>query len=156
MKQKIVLSGLILSVMAVLGYFAYQSANDPNSGKLEYQTVYWNKLKELNVKTGQKTDSLADLDGKRIRVPGFIVPLDDDAKGGLSEFLLVPSQTACIHVPPPPANQMIYVQMKSNETPKRENGPIWLSGILRITTVKSGFGQVAFKMLGEKSEVFTY
>ena len=156
MNPKIVLSFLILSVLGVLGYFAYINIDKNGSGKKEYKTVYWNALRGLNFKTGEKSGEVADLDGKRIKVPGFIVPLDDDAKGGLSEFLLVPTQTACIHMPPPPPNQMIYIQMKTNETPKRENGPIWLSGILRITTVKSGFGQVAFKMLGESAEVFTY
>ncbi len=52
-----------------------------------------------------------DLDGRRVRLPGFAVPLD--AKPGtVSEFLLVPYFGACIHVPPPPANQIVYIKSR--------------------------------------------
>ena len=49
------------------------------------------------------------LDGKRVHIGGYVVPLDFDATR-VKEFLLVPFVGACIHVPPPPANQIVYVK----------------------------------------------
>lgn len=48
------------------------------------------------------------LDGTRVRIPGYIVPIESDADGQLTDFFLVPYFGACIHVPPPPPNQIIY------------------------------------------------
>ena len=50
-----------------------------------------------------------ELDGKRVSIGGYVVPLDFEATT-VKEFLLVPFVGACIHVPPPPANQIIYVK----------------------------------------------
>ena len=53
----------------------------------------------------------ADLNGKRVRIPGYMTPLSfEDAEVG--EFLLVPYVGACVHVPPPPANQIVYVKVE--------------------------------------------
>ncbi|MEM9706489.1 MAG: DUF3299 domain-containing protein, partial [Pseudomonadota bacterium] len=49
------------------------------------------------------------LDGTIVRLPGFVLPFEYAASGELSEFLLVPYFGACVHVPPPPPNQMVYV-----------------------------------------------
>jgi len=45
---------------------------------------------------------------QKIRMPGFVVPLDA-VRNGQREFLLVPYFGACIHTPPPPANQIVLV-----------------------------------------------
>jgi hypothetical protein len=50
-----------------------------------------------------------ELDGVAIRLPGYLVPLDESGNG-IKEFLLVPYFGACIHTPPPPANQIVLVQ----------------------------------------------
>lgn len=50
-----------------------------------------------------------DLDGELISIPGFVVPFDFSVKGRHTEFLFVPYMGACIHTPPPPPNQIIYV-----------------------------------------------
>ncbi len=52
---------------------------------------------------------VAALDGQRVQIGGYVVPLDFDATT-VKEFLLVPFVGACIHVPPPPANQIVYVK----------------------------------------------
>src|ERR1700742_1362770 len=49
------------------------------------------------------------LEGATVRLPGFIVPLEAVKSGDVSEFLLVPYFGSCIHVPPPPPNQIVYV-----------------------------------------------
>jgi hypothetical protein len=53
-----------------------------------------------------------ELDGRRIRMPGYVLPLEFSGKN-ITEFLLVPFVGACVHVPPPPPNQIVYVRMKS-------------------------------------------
>jgi len=50
-----------------------------------------------------------DLDGKVVKMPGYLLPLDVTG-GKVTEFLLVPWVGACIHTPPPPPNQIVYVQ----------------------------------------------
>lgn len=71
------------------------------------------------------------LDGQKIRMPGYALPLEF-VEAGVSEFLLVPYVGACIHVPPPPPNQMVLVKL--NQTYKMESlyDPVWVTGVLRI------------------------
>ena len=72
--------------------------------------------------------------GQDVRIPGFVVPLED-SKEGVKEFLLVPYFGACIHSPPPPANQIIHVLPKSPAKGLRSMDTVWISG--RISTVRT-------------------
>ncbi|MFK7875456.1 MAG: DUF3299 domain-containing protein, partial [Paracoccaceae bacterium] len=54
------------------------------------------------------SDVRADWNGKIVRLPGFIVPIDYSGTGVVA-FILVPFVGACVHVPPPPANQLVFV-----------------------------------------------
>jgi hypothetical protein len=57
-----------------------------------------------------QTAIVEDLNGRIVRMPGYLLPLDViGAK--VTEFLLVPYIGACIHVPPPPPNQIVYVKV---------------------------------------------
>ncbi len=109
--------------------------------------VGWSTLKTL---TSAKAPSPArDLDRKMVAVPGFMVPLEDDADQ-VTEFLLVPFAGACIHVPPPPPNQMIYVKLKPGKKAKMSfTEPIIVSGQLHVATVQSPYGDVSFNLDGE-------
>lgn len=89
------------------------------------------------------------LQGKRIAIPGFMVPLEDDAQE-VTEFLLVPYAGACIHVPPPPPNQMVYVKLIHGGKAKMSfTEPIVVTGTLKISTVKSPYGDVSYNLDGE-------
>ena len=147
------LLGLPLLVVAVV--FAVQSMGPGSGGdnNKNYQEITWSDLRTLNIETGEKPPKLAKLDGERVKIPGFIVPLDDDAKE-YSEFLLVPSPQACIHVPPPPANQMILVRMESGSGPKRSWRPTWLKGRLQISTNDSAYGKTSYRLNGESWEEY--
>ncbi|WP_019617190.1 DUF3299 domain-containing protein [Psychromonas ossibalaenae] len=63
------------------------------------------KLKNMQSKQGMVRP---ELNGKQVRIPGFIIPLEGDADK-VTEFLLVPNYGSCVHTPPPPSNQIIYV-----------------------------------------------
>jgi hypothetical protein len=108
------------------------------------QTVTWSTLKTLT--SGQASSPARALNEKLVSVPGFMVPLEDDADQ-VTEFLLVPFAGACIHVPPPPPNQMIYVKLRHNRKAKMSfTEPIVVVGQLHVATVQSPYGDVSFNM----------
>jgi hypothetical protein len=126
---------------------AWTSAAPAGSAE-EAVTVDWRMLGMLDYASGTMPPALKALDGKRVKVPGFVVPLEDFAQEG-NEFLLVPYFGACVHVPPPPPNQIVYVKMgggKNVRTGWWE--PVWMEGTLRIRTVESVYGSVGFQMVG--------
>lgn len=112
------------------------------------QTVGWNTLKLLTATT-PKSSPIWQLQDKRVSIPGFMVPLEDDAQE-VTEFLLVPYAGACIHVPPPPPNQMVYVKLINNGKAKMSfTEPIVVTGTLKIANIKSPYGDVSFNLDGE-------
>jgi len=113
-------------------------------------TVGWGQLQTLNsdLPLAKQNSAAQQLDGKTINIPGFMVPLEDDLDH-VSEFLLVPFAGACIHVPPPPPNQMIYVKMNQNaKVHVTFTDPIMVTGLLKISTVISPYGDVSYDMVG--------
>ena len=71
------------------------------------------------------------LDGQRIRMPGYLLPLEFAGKK-VNEFLLVPYVGACIHTPPPPPNQIVHVTAKSGY--QSDGGlytPVWVDGVMK-------------------------
>ncbi len=106
--------------------------------------VTWSTLKTLT--SSQVSSPARALNGKRVAVPGFMVPLEDDADQ-VTEFILVPFAGACIHVPPPPPNQMIYVKLTRNQKAKMSfTDPILVMGTLHIATVQSPYGDISYNM----------
>jgi len=112
-------------------------------------TVYdvdWRALAGLDVRTGAPSPALQRLDGRAVRIPGYIVPLDDFADE-VTEFLLVPYFGACIHTPPPPPNQMVHVRVgRGTHASASWDHPVWISGRLEIRAVLSPYGVVAYQM----------
>jgi hypothetical protein len=113
-------------------------------------TLDWKAMAALNYKTGEMPASLRKLNGVVVRIPGFMVPLED-TETRVSEFLLVPYFGACIHVPPPPPNQMAHVLMqRSQAVDVNLWDPIWIVGKLKIENVESPYGMVGFQVTGER------
>jgi uncharacterized protein len=114
-------------------------------------TVNWQTLQTLNfnVPQSQQKAPVLALSGKRVSIPGFMVPLEDDLDV-VTEFLLVPYAGACIHVPPPPPNQIVYVKMDKNaKVQVTFTDPILVTGTLNISTVQSPYGDVSYDLSGE-------
>ena len=80
----------------------------------------------------------AAMNGVAVRIPGFIVPLEED-KGEVTEFLLVPYFGACIHTPPPPANQILHVRPKEGAK-FRAMDTVWVTGKLQTLRNDSMMG----------------
>jgi hypothetical protein len=83
--------------------------------------------------------------GQLVRIPGFVVPLED-SKDGLKEFLLVPYFGACIHSPPPPANQIVHVLPRSPAKGLRSMDAVWISGTLTTGRTDSYMGAASYRI----------
>lgn len=94
-----------------------------------------------------------ELDGQRVRIPGYIVPLDFSGTE-LSEFLLVPYFGACIHVPPPPSNQIVYVKTKD---PFKDGGmfvPVWVTGTISTRAHYNDVGNAGYSLEATRVELY--
>jgi uncharacterized protein len=94
---------------------------------------------------------VAALDGKRVRIGGYVVPLDFEATT-VKEFLLVPFVGACIHVPPPPANQIIYVKSKDGFEVGGQFDPVWVTGTMKTETAFTGLADAGYTIDAESVE----
>ncbi|HVK53416.1 MAG TPA: DUF3299 domain-containing protein [Burkholderiales bacterium] len=87
----------------------------------------------------------ADMNGARIRIPGFIVPLERNGDH-ITEFLLVPYFGACIHTPPPPANQIIHVVAAKPLKGVGSMEPVWVNGAIETTRSDTSMGNAGYRM----------
>lgn len=94
------------------------------------------------------------LDGMAIRIPGFVVSLEREG-AALKEFLLVPYFGACIHVPPPPANQIIHVRHSKPINDIRSMDAVWVSGVLKVEHSDTMMGAAGYSMAAVKIESYT-
>ncbi|MCB0369309.1 MAG: DUF3299 domain-containing protein [Bdellovibrionales bacterium] len=140
---------LFLTLLGGGIYYAYQAAHSSAQGV----EVDWRLLGEMDYITGKSSDELSHLNHKKVKIPGFMVPLEDNMKE-TTEFLLVPTPQACIHVPPPPPNQMVYVKMKDGKGTEVPAGPIWVYGELNLVTKKSMYGDANFELIGDLVEPY--
>ncbi|MBC7540704.1 MAG: DUF3299 domain-containing protein [Bacteriovorax sp.] len=113
--------------------------------------VTWETLKTLDLDPKTKTvvakGELKKILGKEITMKGFMMPLDYDAKT-VVEFLFMPYVPACMHVPPPPPNQLVLVKMKKGTTVQPSFYPIELTGKLTLDANKDL--ESSYKMDGLK------
>jgi hypothetical protein len=87
------------------------------------------------------------LNGVEVKIPGFIVPLEEN-KGEVTEFLLVPYFGACIHTPPPPANQILHVRPKQGAK-FRAMDTVWVSGKLQTVRNDSMMGVSGYQIAAD-------
>lgn len=94
------------------------------------------------------------LDGTTLRLPGYIVPLNMSADGLVSEFFLVPYVGACIHVPPPPPNQMIYVALEKAMSLTALYEPYWVTGVVHTHGTSTQISIAAYSMQVSRIEPY--
>ncbi len=83
--------------------------------------------------------------GQQVRLPGYVVPLEERPEG-LKEFLLVPYFGACIHSPPPPANQIVHVLLDKPVKGFRSMDTVWITGLLSADRTDSFMGAAGYRM----------
>jgi hypothetical protein len=90
--------------------------------------------------------TVAALNGQNIRIGGYPVPLESSAKGKSTLFFLVPYPGACIHVPPPPPNQLILVRYPHGIKLADIYAPIWVTGTLKVEPVSNDLADAAYAL----------
>ncbi len=121
--------------------------------------VEYERLEREIIKRNKMTN--AELDGQIVRIPGYALPLEHKDTG-IKELLLVPYVGACIHVPPPPANQIIYVTLKTGYVSNNLYEPVWITGRIKnkatnqsLTYVDGTAGiDTAYTLEGEQVEPY--
>ncbi|MGJ7530664.1 DUF3299 domain-containing protein [Variovorax sp. GB1P17] len=103
------------------------------------------KLYDRMRKVWDEAPTVPSLAGQAVKIPGFLVPLEA-GKDGIREFLLVPYFGACIHTPPPPANQIIHVRSASPLKGLRTMDAVWVSGKLGLERSNSDLGVTGYSL----------
>lgn len=97
------------------------------------------------------------LDGQEVKMPGYIVPLEVAEDGQtVRDFLLVPYYGACIHVPPPPSNQIVYVRGGKDVKVDELYQPFWITGKLSVKAVESDLAEAGYQMQASTIEPYEY
>lgn len=142
------------------------SGYNPDDIYLEAQRQY--NIDELQdddprvVEVMKKMEALAkaspikeDLNDKRVRLPGYVVPLETDGKQA-TEFLLVPYFGACVHVPPPPANQTVHVITKDPQGARISKlfEIVWVEGVIKTERFSSELADAGYVITASKVEPY--
>ena len=120
------------------------SEEDQLSSQLQLQTPqadddrYQQALKSTRI--------MPEFDNQKIRIPGYIVPLEFGKDQKVTHFFLVPYFGACIHVPPPPPNQIIYAVYDKGVTVNHLHEAFWLTGILKTTLIENDVATSAYTL----------
>ncbi|MDR1051432.1 MAG: DUF3299 domain-containing protein [Deltaproteobacteria bacterium] len=110
---------------------------------------------EAFLKKWEESPVNLEADGAKMKIPGFVVPLDFD-QDEVAEFFLVPFFGACIHVPPPPPNQIVMVRLKK---PLRGLGAmevVWVFGRLSVEHVSTDMGSAGYSLAADKVEFYQF
>lgn len=119
-------------------------------GEIDEANDTWNPIYDANgIKLNQS------LDGAYIRMPGFIIPFDISAQG-VTNFMLVPYIGACIHTPPPPANQLVMVNAAQPWPSDQLWDPVWVTGLMRTQLQSTDLGQTGYAIAADEMEIYVW
>ncbi|MEY4631819.1 MAG: hypothetical protein RIQ81_1939 [Pseudomonadota bacterium] len=157
-KQIMIATGFLLAPIAGMMVHSWwtnrsASSSSQNTASGELTTIDWPTLARYDMNSKSAPESLQKLDGRIVRLPGFMVPLEDNMQA-VREFLLVPDPQACIHMPPPPPNQQVLVKMTGDAEAKVEWKPVWIEGHLRITRGTTKYGEAIFQVNARRTEAY--
>ena len=105
--------------------------------------------------TIDSSDVVDDYNDVQVKIAGYVLPLDF-INTEVKEFLLVPYVGACIHVPPPPPNQIIYVTSEDGIDVGGMFEPMWITGKLETASFSNELADVGYTMTLEGSEPYEY
>ena len=96
-----------------------------------------------------------DLNGEYVKLAGFVVPLEFDFENEtFTEFLLAPYFGACIHVPPPPSNQIVHVKSSKPLEQKWLDYAVWVTGTMTTDSVDSEYGYAGYSMKDVQLDIY--
>lgn len=111
-----------------------QTPNNTSSAEDRYQQA----LASTNIRP--------EFNGRNIRIPGFIVPLEFDDHQTITTFFFVPFFGACLHMPPPPPNQIIYAEYEPGIRLDALYDPFWINGTVFTALVENDMATAAYSM----------
>jgi len=115
--------------------------------------ITWEDLRQHDYESGEVQLDIQQFTQTDIQIAGFIVPLElGDFTETVSEFLLVPNPLACIHIPPPPPNQMIYVKMDYEIPLDMDERGIYVTGRLSILDTTGEDDFFSYEMIGKTAK----
>lgn len=119
-------------------------------GELDAVNDTWNPIYDANaVKLNE------NLNESYIKMPGFIIPFDASAEG-VTSFMLVPYVGACLHTPPPPANQLVMVNATQPWPGDQLWDPVWVTGTMRTQLQSTKLGQTGYSISADEMEVYVW
>lgn len=119
-------------------------------GEIDLINDTWNPIYDANaVKLNDA------LDGAYIKMPGFIIPFDIGAEG-VTRFMLVPYVGACIHTPPPPANQLVMVDSSQPWPNDALWDPVWVTGRMRTQLQTTDLATTGYAIAADALEVYIW
>lgn len=175
-RSVIVLLALLLSLSPSL--WALDSVNGQTVEALEwdalmppdfsFEQVYGNQdfgdLEDFDPRAQRKLDEMMqalqsapvvpELDGKMVRIPGFVVPLDGEGQK-VTEFFLVPYFGACIHTPPPPSNQIILTRFEPGTKLEGLFDAVWITGTLKVESFSHEVAASGYSIEAYRIEPYT-
>lgn len=95
------------------------------------------------------------LDGECIKIPGYMLPLETGG-AGVTEFILTPYVGACVHVPPPPANQLVFVTSAQPWNAKAMFEPVWVTGTIRVNRIRTDLAEIGYDMAADDIQIFEW
>ena len=119
-------------------------------GELDEENDYWRPIFDEN--STKLNPALADA---YIKMPGFIIPIDISADG-VTSFILVPYVGACIHVPPPPPNQLVFVSTKVPWPSERLWEAVWVTGTMQNKVQYTEVADTGYELEADRIETYIW
>lgn len=119
-------------------------------GDMDVSADTWSPIYDENAFKLNET-----LNGALVKIPGFIIPLKQSSRG-VTQFMLVPYVGACIHTPPPPANQLVLVNSKKPWPNDKLWDPVWVSGTMRTKLQSTDLGDTGYALRASAMEVYEW
>lgn len=129
----------------------YTDLTEEQNNQLYEGSPLEQKLVQEYIAAKSSAPVVHELDGQRVKIPGYLVPLDFSGTA-LSEFLLVPYFGACIHVPPPPSNQIVYVKTDDPFKPEGLFAAVWVTGTISTDAHLNEVGDAGYTITASRIE----
>ncbi|MEZ5933650.1 MAG: DUF3299 domain-containing protein [Alphaproteobacteria bacterium] len=130
-------------------------STDPDLGNPTLGGVVQHGMTPASPGVIDTTDVVTDYNDVQVKIAGYVLPLDFEDTT-VKEFLLVPYVGACIHVPPPPPNQIIYVTSEDGIEVTGMFEPVWATGTLKTASLSSELADVGYMMTLKETEPYDY
>ena len=119
-------------------------------GEMDERNDTWRPIFDSNATKLNPT-----LDGAYIKMPGFIIPLDVSTDG-VTSFVLVPYVGACLHVPPPPPNQLVFVTAQTPWPSDDLWEAVWVTGLMQHDIQSTEVAQTGYALRADAMEVYVW